>query len=361
MTKYRYHVVYESGFVNYTGSNVDDHYFNHLEPNDIMNTPGFQTLTWELNDLPLTQKFIDAYKQKNYQVAYDLFVRKRKRSWRAVTDIYKGLTAESVLESRTEMNNIIEYLNTEFQDKIWFTIPSELKLNDQDLYDKRDKNLNELHDHFETRMIELESKRSRGEIDLADANILWEKLQSINLIVHFNERLGNENNIDELEHAEESYFTTIKFDVPTRSTILLEPDDYKDFTMVRPAGSLMLDFGTVGKDLFTCSVTNDAELVYKNMISQQWELNPWVQYDWASCSEKEWDDQMQLYNAWIDEYKIADYLDLTDPKYTPGRHQLGDCISHNFTNASQFIDEIISKTPKIHAFFITDENNISIL
>ena len=35
----------------------------------------------------------------------------------------------------------------------------------------------------------------------------------------------------------------------------------------------MLDFGTVGKDLLTCSVTDDIELVHKNMVSQQIELN----------------------------------------------------------------------------------------
>lgn len=361
MTKYRYHIVYEPGFVNYTGSNVNDNFFLDLEPEKIMSVEGRQTVTWELNDLPLTQKFVQAYKDKVYAVSYDRFVRKRQHSWRMIADIYKGLTPADVMHSRVEMNNIIEYLNTTFQENIWFTIPAELKLNETDLLDKRAKNLNELHDIFETRMVELESKIARDEFPKELQEILWEKLQAINLLVHYNERLGAEIAAEDLENAAPAYFTSLKFDVPERTRILLEPEDYEHFTCVRPAGALTLDFGTVGKDLFTCSCTNDEELVYKGMISQQWELNPWVQFDWCSCSEEEWADQMVLYNDWLKEHKIADYLDLSDPKYTPGRHQLGVCISHDFKDANDFINEIVSKTPKIYGFFITDEDNNSIL
>ena len=361
--KYYYHVVYEPGFVNYTGSNSDEFFYWELEPKKIMEVPNRKVVTWELNDLPLTKKFIECYKQKIYAITYDQLVRGRKSSWRMIADVYKGLTTTDVLASRAEMNCIIEWLNTDFQENIWFKIPSKLKLNEVDIYDKREKNLNELHDHFETRMVELESKVARGEIeDESMHKILWDKLQSINLLVHYNERLGVENEIDMMDDADPTYFTSLKCDSPARTEWLLEPEDYEHFTMIRSSNALTLDFGTVGKDLFTCSVTDDQELVYKNMISQQWELNPWVQFDFTSCSEEEWeDDQMEVYNKWLEEHKISDYLDLSDPKYTPGRHQLGECISHNFTSGKDFIDQVISDTPKIHGFFITDEDNNSIL
>lgn len=362
MSKYRYHVVYEPGFVNYTGSNVNEDFYWHLEPEKIMEVDQRQTVTWELNDLPLTEKFVEVYKHKIHSIAFDQLVRKRKRSWRMISDIYKGLTTKDVLASRSEMNNIIEYLNTGLADQLWFSIPSELKLNIHDIYDKREKNLNELHDHFETRMVELESKMLHGEVDAHLHDILWEKLQSINLLVHYNERLGTENNIATMDSANPSYFTSLKCDVPDRTEHILLPEDYEHFTMVRSSNALTLDFGTVGKDLFTCSVTDDQELIYKGMISQQWELNPWVQYDFTSCTHDEWfGDQMEIYNKWLVDNKIGDYLDLANPKYTPGRHQLGECISHNFTCSGDFIDQIIDKTPKIHAFFITDEQNNSIL
>ena len=41
----------------------------------------------------------------------------------------------------------------------------------------------------------------------------------------------------------------------------MKPEDYEHFTAVRPVGGLQLDFGTVGKDLWHCSNTNDIELV----------------------------------------------------------------------------------------------------
>lgn len=362
MSKYRYHVVYEPGFVNYTGSNVSTDFYWHLEPEKIMEVDQRQTVTWELNDLPLTKKFVETYKNKIHAIAYDQFVRRRKGSWRMVSDIYKGLTTTDVLNSRVEMNNIIEYLNTDFRENIWFDIPVELKLNETDIYDKREKNLNELHDIFETRMVEMESMNTRGEISQDIQNILWDKLQSINLLVHYNERLGVDQTIENLDSSDPSYFTSLKCDSPKRTETLLLPEDYEHFTMVRSSNALTLDFGTVGKDLFTCSVTDDEELIYKGMISQQWELNPGVQYDFTSCSHDEWHvDQMEIYNKWLVDKKIGDYLDLSDPKYTPGRHQLGECISHNFTCSADFIKEIIDTTPKIHAFFITDENNNSIL
>jgi hypothetical protein len=361
MSKYRYHILHRPGFVNYTGSNLNDDFYWHLEPDRLIDE--HTVVTWELNDLPLTQKFVEAYKTKMYAIIYNKFVRKQKRAWRIIYDVYKGLTAKDVLASRVEMNNIIEFINSELKDKVWFSIPTELKLNESNLLDKRLHNLNELHDIFETRMVELSSKFSRKEIDEATHELLWNKLQSINLLVHYNERLRLSRNqtASSLEDLPASYFTSLKCETPRNTEILLEPEDYKHFTCVRSSTALTLDFGTVGKDLFNCSVTDDQELVYKGMISQQWELNPWVQFDWCSCTEEEWGDQMVLYDKWIKDNNIADYLDLSDPKYTPGRHQLGECISHNFTCAADYIDQVISHSPKITGFVITDEQNNSIL
>ena len=73
-----------------------------------------------------------------------------------IYDIYRGVNKNNLLESREEMNKIIDNLNT--RKDIWFDIPEDLKLNTTDIFDPREKNLNELHDHFETRMAELEER-----------------------------------------------------------------------------------------------------------------------------------------------------------------------------------------------------------
>ena len=344
----RYHIVYEQGVVNYTGSNIGEHKFFKKDPQDLLQQPNTNVVTWELNDLNLTKHFVDCYKERMQSVidANDNF-------FRYIYDVYRSLDSKTILESRVEMNRIIDKINS--NDIYWFDISEDLKLNVNDILDTRIKNCNELHDIFETRMVELNERKLSLRKEYEE---IWNDLQAINLLVHFNERqVANDSEMEDRQ----TYFTSLKFDVPKEEDYLLEPEDYKYFTLARPKGALTLDFGTVGKDLFTCSVTDDIELVHKDMVSQQFELNPWVQFDWFPCTDKEWDDQMVLYNDWIEENKVADYLDLSQPKFNPGRHQLGHCISHDFSHPEEFVDTIISETPKINSFFITDDENKTIL
>lgn len=352
----RYHIVYEPGFVNYTGSNVGKDKFWLKDVSELLTQPNTNVVTWQLNDLPLTQKFIDLYKERMSEVLRKHKLGYRDYNFNYIYDVYQSRNEKTILASRVEMNNIIDFLNT--YEHSWFTIPEELKLNEADIDDQRIKNLNELHDIFETEMEVLQSRLNEGSIEYEVSDTFWHKLQSVNLIVHFNEKTFVKD--DEADDRT-TYFTSLKFDVPKEEDYLLEPEDYKYFTLARPEGALTLDFGTVGKDLFTCSVTDDIELVHKDMVSQQFELNPWVQFDWFPCTEKEWDDQMVLYNDWIEQNNVADYLDLSQPKFNPGRHQLGHCISHDFSHPEEFVDTIISQTPKINSFFITDDDNQSIL
>ena len=344
------------------GSNVSEDMFWKKDVEYLLSQPNTNIITWELNDLPLTNKFVELYKTRMHSAILWHEAKREEFYFNFIYDVYRNLTESSVLESRQEMNRIIEFLNA--SDDTWFTIPTDLKLNEVDLVDTRLKNLNELHDHFETRMEELEEMTMSGKVKPEVSSLLWDKLQSVNLLVHFNEKLGNNESLDYTKgiiSEQESYFTSLKFDSPTHSDTFLEPADYKHFTMQRDYGPLMLDFGTVGKDLLTCSVTDDIELVHKNMVSQQIELNPWVSYDWTKCSEAEWQDAMKLYNDWIETNNVGNYLDLELKKYTPGRHQLGNCISHDFKTPGEFVDAIIKQTPKINSFFITDDQNKTIL
>jgi|TARA_R110001592_G_scaffold132997_3_gene347971 hypothetical protein len=352
----KYHVVYEEGTVNYFGSNVSKHKFYNNDVDFLLNQPNTNIVTWELNDLELTKHFVDLHRQRMLSV----IEAGPHNYFEYIYDVYRSLDEKSMLESRVEMNTIIDRINTNYNGYYWFTLPEELKLNTQDINDTRIKNLNELHDHFETRMAELNKQTSFSHEDRDRKEIVWNDLQAINLLVHFNERnVANDSNMANRQ----TYFTSLKFEPPydTKQHAILVNEDYKDFTMVRGYGALTLDFGTVGKDLFTCSVTDDIELVHKNMVSQQTELNPWVQFDWFSCTEAEWQEQMELYNAWINENKVGDYLELANPMYTPGRHQLGECISHSFVHPEEFVQTIIKQTPKINSFFITDDNNKTIL
>ena len=73
----RYHIVYESGFVNYTGSNVGKDKFWLKDVSELLTQPNTNVVTWQLNDLPLTLKFIDLYKERMLEV-----IRKHKLGYR---------------------------------------------------------------------------------------------------------------------------------------------------------------------------------------------------------------------------------------------------------------------------------------
>ena len=372
MSKYYYHVVYESGFVDYYGSNVSNEFYWHYTPNKLLNEERTQVLTFELNDLPLTTKFIKAYKNKVWHATYDYKIRGNKGAFEMISDVYRGLTKDWILESRTEMNDIINFFNAHpVSIELGYSFPEELKLNDKDLNDMRIPSLNRLHELFETYMSHLadnidtpivigdhQTTVAGDHVGVPSAmhDLLWHKLQSVNLLVHYNEKLDqNIDNPEEITSAPPAYFTSLKFNVNKKTEWLLQPEDYKHFTAVRPIGSLQLDFGTVGKDMWHCANTNDMELIQQKMVSPQWELNPWVQYDWNKCTEPEWEDGKKQYWDWLKDNNVSDYYDLSDPKFTPGRHQLGECISHNFTGPADFVDQIIKQTPKIKYFCITEE------
>jgi hypothetical protein len=355
--KYYYHVVYGEGFVDYFGSNVDTEYYWNFTPNKLLNEEGTQVVSFELNDLPLTKKFVEAYKNKVWATTYDYKIRGNHKAFEMISDVYRSLTKDWILESRTEMNDTINLLNAHpVAKELGYSFPEELKLNDINLNDMRIPSLNRLHELFELHMEHLSEYILHNKMDPNTHDLLWNKLQSINLLVHYNEKLDqNIARPEDIETAPAAYFTSLKFSVNKKTEWLLEPEDYEHFTAVRPTGGLQLDFGTVGKDLWHCANTNDIELVKDKMVSQQWELNPWVQYDWNECTEAEWEDGKKLYWDWVKDNNVADYYDITEPKFTPGRHQLGKCVSHNFTGPGDFVDQIISKTPSIKYFCITED------
>lgn len=355
--KYYYHVVYGEGFVDYFGSNVSTEYFWHYTPNKLCNEQDTQVITFELNDLPLTKKFITAYKNKIWATTYDYKIRGNTKAFEMISDVYRGLTPDWILESRVKVNEIIDFFNTHWIGKeLGFQFPEELKLNEHNVLDNRLPSLNALHELFETHMETLSEYILDKKMDITDDShdMVWNKLQSVNLIVHYNEKI--EVLKEKIWSSPPAYFTSLKFNANTKTEWLLEPEDYKHFTGVRPIGGLQLDFGTVGKDLWHCSNTNDIELVKQKMVSQQWELNPWVQYDWKKCTETEWLNGKEIFKEWCHKNNVGEYYDLSEPRFNPGRHQLGECVSHSFTGPEDFVKQIINKTPKIKYFCITEED-----
>lgn len=361
----RYHVIYQPGDVVYYTTNYS-HVSSETQSADyLLNLPNSQVITWELNDLPLTQKFVNNLKQT-------LLLGLHNNCLQLAYDVYREPTEELLLSSRAEMNSIIDKFNA--VQSIWFNIPEDLKLDDKNINNVHQDKLNKLHDLFENNLPVLYKLNNENNIPHGlEFQQAYQDFQTINMLVHYNEKIfkfiGSDNNDcrEKLKKIHKQYFTALKLiyngAYGDSYKIDLQPEDYKDFTVHKPKGWLELDFATVGKDLVSCAWTDDFELVKNNACSQQLYMYPWVSYGWMHFENdihhrNNIDDR---YREWIENNNVGRYIDLDDPKYTPGRHMLGQCISHSFDNAEDFRVSVTDKTPTIAGICLTDDNNKDIL
>ena len=361
----RYHVIYRPGDVVYYTTNYSSVSAESQSADYLLNLPNSHVVTWELNDLPLTQKFIVNLKQT-------LRLGLQKNCLQLAYDVYREPTEDLLISSRVAMNSIIDKFNN--INNNWFNIPDSLKLDTQDINNVCQEKLNKLHDLFENNLPVLfqlhhETSLPKG----LEFHQAYQDFQTINMLVHYNEKIfqliGTDANEcrDNLKKLHKQYFTALKlvWDGPYDDIYKLDmqPEDYKHFTVHKPKGWLELDFATVGKDLVSCAWTNDIELVKNNACSQQLYMYPWVAYGWTHFENDihHRNNINDRYSDWITRNNVGQYIDLEDPRYTPGRHMLGQCISHSFDNAEEFRNSVILSAPNIAGICLTDDSNQDIL
>lgn len=367
----KYHVVYQPGDVTYYTTNFTEVTtpIHLLDSEFMLNQPGTQVVTWQLNDLPLTKKFATSHIN-----TLKHFIDNQNNSFNYAYDVYSNPLEEPILQSRQVMNNIIdEFNNVEWG---WFKISDDLRLDPDNINNAKIKALNTLHDLFEDNLpILIEKNKAQDLPEDVDFDTWYNNFQTINMMVHYNEVLTQYVGVDNdhcrqlLAEAFPKYFTSLKvnyqpgLDNDTIYDIKMEPEDYADFTYIKPKGWLELDFGTVGKDLWSCAWTDDIELVQKGKLSQQTYRHPWVAFGWLHHigDIHHQNNLTDKYNKWIEDNNVGDYIDLNDPQYTPGRHILGECISHDIDTPNDFIEQIINGTPKILGTILTDDNDKTLL
>lgn len=362
----RFHVIYGQGDITYYTTNYANVTADTLSAEYLLNQPKTVAFTWQLNDLPLTKKFVDCFIDTAFRGL-------KTNSLEYAYDVYQEPTEDLLLKSRIQMNNIIDKFNS--TEGMWFNIPADLKLDEDDINNVNQDKLNTLHDLFENNLPILYQLRDENNLpsNLEFHNV-YQDFQTINILVHYNEKIfqlvGKDRNEcrENLKKLHKQYFTALKlvYHNPNLERFYrfdLEPEDYKHFTMHKPKGWLELDFATVGKDLVSCAWTNDVDLVRKNACSQQLNYYPWVSYGWTHYENDRLNRENidNVYYKWLKDNQVEKYLDLSDPKYTPGRHILGQCISHDIENAEQFHRELLKTGTRILGVCITDDGNKDIL
>jgi len=388
-TNMRYHVIYKKGTVKpFYGTQWTKSPSYITDSNKLLeittisdNDADYKNIiTWQLNDLPLTRKFIDFYKTINNHAKRfkpwggeedpnnlrppgfnNKINRQTWHSYRYRLELFKSNFVQDFLDSRVKMNELIDYLN----------IDPKLKLDTTSIFGEINK-LNRLHEIFEKEVVLNWRRFHRKEITKPQHQSLNEAWEAVNYIVHMNEktRALSSKQTDEFNNnllsEDFMYSTTLATEYLPPGDLVrnffefpLQDEDYKHFTLKRTGQDLFLDYGTVGKDLLACYSTNDVELASdEEKLSQQITYNPWVGYEWQQKEIK-----LDEYNKWIRDNNIDKNIDLTQAKFTPGRHPLStEFISHpHIKDPKTFYNEIIKITPLIDGWCITDDNNQKVL
>ena len=325
--KFKYNVVFGTGKeIDFYGTNRQDTRTLSTE----INNPNNQIISYTLNDLPLTKKFINHWQEYRKQQVVD----QGSNDLAYHYNYYKSKNHETAKHAKVEMNRVIDQIN-----KFEKAIPESLKLITHTDIIEHDK-LNELHFIFETNTINLKSTDEKY-------NELFALYEKVNQLVHYIER-PNDNH-----YSNDSCLIVIRpLSHADLKHVQLVDEDYEYFTKIQN-GDLALDFSTVGKDLWYCCATNDMELIKNNEVKQQQYIRDCVAMYFNKVRVP---SNFNGFYEWCKQNKVDEYIDYTLPMYRPGRHVLGH-IDQDINDA----ETILSKTPVILGAYLSYEDGTPVL
>jgi hypothetical protein len=294
---------------------------------------GNTVLSYTLNDLPLTKKFVNYWQQyTNQRIG-------QRDNFFYHYNYYPNVTVETLTAARKDMNAVIDELNT-----LGVYIDPALKLSETVLEDPESDKTNELHFRFESELVKIN-------FETPNYSRLFYLLEKVNNLVHFVELTPTSAVAwENLRHAS-SFNMAVRTTGPQIEYEPLVDEDYADFTLP-VGGDLVCDFATVGKDLFVVSCTNDMELVRRGEVKQQSYLTDFTFMNF-NCFEFD-QKQIDRHYLWCEKNYVDRYLDFRAPRYNPGRHVLGH-IDQPIRTGQDFLEHVILKTPIFLGRYIADD------
>ena len=285
----------------------------------ITNIDQTYTLTYNLTEnCSTTDKFIGLWKQISQSETYNCGY-----------NFYPTIDEKMFVAMKKRMNWIIETIKT------MDAMPNvdESLILDENSLDAEILKLNALHLYFE-------DVSNMPEINKSTAYCNHEKvyiyLEEINQLVHSME--------DWKEPEILEFFGTIRVRDKSFTTLPLTDEDYNNFESCHKWGDLTLDYYRVGKDLATCAVTNDVELVRTKGLCQQNTVHTCFEMrfkqDFAKYAEEEKNKGL---NNWIKENNLDQYYDFSLPMFASGRVVLGK-IDMTDTTKDEVMSELLKCT-----------------
>lgn len=277
---------------------------------------GTRTVQWVLNSHPLTDKFVKLHAATADNISYNF---------------YLARTPANILKAKCELNLVIEQIQ-QLEPSL---IDNSLKVNAEDYIDVEHDKLNELHFIFEKHVIIPETQE--------EAKVL---LDTVNSLVHYIEQ-GT-------EHLP-SMLMVYRQELDPEHWIPLESMDYSNFKLSQP-GQLMLDFATVGKDLYHAWSTNDQELVRRGEVKPQ-------EYCTASANILIENTDLEQYKTfaatlkdniaqWVNDNNLDSYIDINAPQHALGRHVLGEPVDPAMSTF-EFWEDLLATTPCVTRIYIS--------
>lgn len=232
-------------------------------------------------------------------------------------NMYPTYGHDEYLELKQYMNDTICILQDML---IQYTISDEMKLDSSSTDTEIDK-LNALHLMFETVSVELRK------IDFFAFETAYPYLETINQLVHTIER-GIQ--------SETSLFNVIRIAGNQLYQTPLTDVEYDTFDANLVGGDLIIDYGTIGKDMSAAWFSDDMDLIITNELKQQ-------EYNHAKFAtylgpDHLYEDALDAQNKWCDENNVAVYYpDYKDPKYRPGRMRIGRLVDITCEDALELL------------------------
>ena len=203
-------------------------------------------VTWKLNKLPLTKKFIRLFIERQR------WFRQHSIGWYLNYNYYLPRTRENIAIAKREMNETVEWI---FANVPGIThLDRTMMLNQDDVDNIELDKLNALHFMFEQNLPWMEEQQRPFE--------QISHVEKVNSLVHFLEFGTQESNFMSC------VFRPVMGHADIVPGIPLTREDYSSFE-VNLAGTLQLDFATVGKDLIAAYTTNDQDLVRNKEVKPQ--------------------------------------------------------------------------------------------
>ena len=275
----------------------------------LINSPDVYKFSYRLRDTITTEKFKEVFEEvslvSNKNISYN---------------IYETRTIKSIKEIKNELNDLIDYINT----KKYFQITDSLKV-DIEATRVESKKLNTLNQIFE------EEKALYVEYDDTDDLDIYKTLNKLNQLIT---KCKHNSDIDK-----RLYQVFRIYSKNSNPRTKMTEVDYNQLGQYE-FGTLHIDYGIVGKDLYECYITNDIELIKSKQASQQEYIIPWISTSFMEgVDDEQFNRMVDDYHTWCEINEVTKYgYDYTKPMFNIGRLVIGDLVDKENHTLESILD-----------------------